>query len=349
MTSTLPLKNLFCAGFLKYEAPEKRFRLPSREWAHRFARYPGKLMAKLEKLKTSMFPHLYKSFFREDDPLTSEEDWEKTFNYIWAKEEDGNGYVLTEQSDIVGVIGTIFSKRIIDGKEYKFCNLHNWYVKEKNRGRGRQLMKPILNLKDYTITNFTPTDRGFTISKKLGFKELDSSLRIFFSPNILNKSSASSDYQFILDKKNIEAALYGKHRKIFSDHKNYGCSHILVRSKSNPNDDCYIVYTRVTRYIRPYCYIHYLSNTDLFEKAYRLICRRLSHLNNCLFTVIENRFVSKRKFPFSLKFPFKNPQLYLTSQVQPKNIDTLYSEIVFLKLCTFPDLSKMVGRWFRKK
>jgi hypothetical protein len=32
---------------------------------------------------------------------------------------------------------------------------------------------------------------------------------------------------------------------------------------------------------------------------------------------------------------------------QPENIDTLYSEVVFLNLCTIPDLSKMEGRWFR--
>ena len=293
-----------------------------------------------------MFPDIYKSFFREDDPSSSEEDWKKLFNYTWKKEEDSNGYVLIDQSDIVGVIGMIFSKRIIDGKENKFCNLHNWHVKEKYRGRSLQLMKPVLNLTDYTVTDFTPTGRVCSISKKLGFKELDSTLRIFFPIYISSNTSRSNEFQIITDDENIEEALKNEHSKIFRDHKDYGCSHMLIRSKANLNDYCYIVYTKVTRYIRPYCYIHYLSNTNLFERANMLICSRLSRLNNCLFTVIDNRLVSNKRFPFSFKFPFQNRQLYLSSNVQPKNIDTLYFEVVFLKLCTFPDLSKMIRRWF---
>jgi len=305
-------------------------------------------MTTLEKLRNSMFPEIYNTFFIEDDPYSSKKDWEYLFNQTYQKEEDYNGYVLIDQSHIVGVIGMIFSKRIIDGKEYNFCNLHNWHVKEKCRGRSLQLMKPAINLKDYTITEFTPTGRVCTISKRMGFKELDSTLRIFFPIHLSNKSSKISEYQIIIDKKAIETALQKEHLKIFYDHKDYGCAHMLVRSKANSKDYCYLVYTRVTRYIRPYCYIHYLSNTDLFRKAYKLICRRLSHLNDCLFSVIDNRLLLNKRYAFSFKFPFQNRQLYLSTTVQPKNIDTLYSEVVFLKLCTFPDLSKMISRWFHK-
>ena len=304
-------------------------------------------MTTLEKLRDSMFPDIYNSFFREDDPSSSKEDWKNLFNYMWKREEDSTGYVLVDQSDIVGVLGMIFSKRIIDEKEYKFCNLHNWQVKEKYRGRSLLLMKPVLNLNDYTVTDFTPTGRVCTISKKLGFKELDSTLRIFFPKYLSNNISRSNEFQIITDEETIKAALKNEHLRIFCDHQSYGCAHMLVRSKANQNDYCYIVYTSVSRYIRPYCYIHYLSNTNLFERAYKLICSRLSRLNNCSFTVIDNRLLSNKRFPLSFKFPFQNRQLFLSSSVQAKNIDTLYSEVVFLKLCTFPDLSKMIGRWFQ--
>jgi hypothetical protein len=312
-------------------------------------------MTTLEKITPDMFPQIYQNFFIEDDPESSQKDWERLFNYNYIKEEDHTGYVLVDNSVIVGVMGMIFSKRIIQGKEQKFCNLHNWHVKENYRGRSLLMMKPLLGLKDYTVTDFTPTDRVSAISEKLGFEELDSTLRIFlpvpqykrFDGQGSTQLPIQKKYQIISNLETIEGVLNGRELRIFHDHRDYESGHMLIRCRESQSEFCYILYSRVNRYIKPYCHIHYISNPDIFEKANRLIRYHLERLNDCSFSVIENRLVSNNSFSFSLKFPIRNRQNYRSSHLRPEHIDTLYSEVTFLKLCTFPDISKMVGRWLK--
>ena len=43
------------------------------------------------------------------------------------------GYVLKTKKKIVGFVGTLFSKRKINNKNYIFCNIHTWIVNEANR------------------------------------------------------------------------------------------------------------------------------------------------------------------------------------------------------------------------
>jgi len=45
----------------------------------------------------------------------------------------------------------IFSRRRIDNKIEKFCNLTSWYVHEDYRNRAFAMIIPLHSMKDYTI------------------------------------------------------------------------------------------------------------------------------------------------------------------------------------------------------
>jgi hypothetical protein len=95
----------------------------------------------------------------------------------------------------------------------------------------------------------------------------------------------------------------------------------------------------------PYCYIHYVSNKELFARRSVEIRRRLLKESRTRYAAIDRRQLPGVKLPFSFDLPLAVKQLYRTRQVAPQDIDSLYSEVALLNLTTFPDLS----HWLRRR
>ncbi len=226
-------------------------------------------MVSVAKIEKAMFPQVYDSFLKEDDPYSNEQDWRNLFNCLNGGADEQIGYALFDGSEIVGILGMRFSKRTISGKIHKFCNLHSWFVKEKYRGKGLFLMRPVLKLRDHTVVDFTPTQKVDEILKRLGFQYLNSTLTILLP--FLLKSTDASNFTITGDGQTIRDKLSRIDSKIFDDHRMFKCQYLLL---SNENEYCYIVYSTVIRHWLPYCYIHYISNKKMFatrNKAIRSI------------------------------------------------------------------------------
>src|SRR5262245_50374537 len=133
-------------------------------------------MATVEKATPAMFDDIY-PLLLELDKTHSIEKWRTIFDYQWESGEGYVGYTLVDGRKVVGFNGALFSRRIIGGREVKFCNLTSWIVKEQYRTESLRLVFPILNLKGYTFTNLTMNDRAWDVAKRLGFKNLDANIR----------------------------------------------------------------------------------------------------------------------------------------------------------------------------
>ena len=55
-----------------------------------------------------------------------------------------SGYVLKIKNEIVGFVGTLFSKRKIRNKNYIYCNIHTWVVNELHRMGSHLLFVPLI-------------------------------------------------------------------------------------------------------------------------------------------------------------------------------------------------------------
>src|SRR5690606_11870044 len=98
------------------------------------------------------------------NPKIGAKKWENFIKTKWAT-ENYIGYKATINKEIVGVILTIFSRRIYYEKEIKFCNISSIVVdpKYRNIGIANLLWNKIEELKDdYIITGFNPVK--FTVS-----------------------------------------------------------------------------------------------------------------------------------------------------------------------------------------
>jgi len=287
-------------------------------------------MIEVRRIERSMFQEVYPLLLDLNNPYLTETDWKRIFDYRWDREEDYCGYGLFDGREIVGFLGLIFSKRWIDNQMESFCNLTSWIVKEKYRDQSLALILPALKLKDHTLTDLSASDKVLRIMKRLGFRELESELKVLLPYPL---ARGPSDVRLTQEQNEIESVLKGNDLKLFRDHENLtSCSHLLLYG---PNGYCYLIYStvkNVTKY--SYNYIHYLSNPIRFREYHGVIRSKIISITKIPFIVVDSRLVRNVHLPFSYTLSLTPPRLYRSAHLEPEQIDNLYSELVLLNFST---------------
>ncbi|MBW3599035.1 MAG: hypothetical protein KY475_17410 [Planctomycetes bacterium] len=293
----------------------------------------------VKPLDNAMFPEVYATFLRDDDPHLCEADWRRLFSSRDAAPDCPPGYVLLDGDRIVGVLGTCFSRRRIDGRQHAFCNLHTWIVHEKHRGSSLFLMRPVLANRGLTITDFSPTPHVCEVSQRLGFQRLDARLRLF--PLAGRRRAATCSV--IESRPEILDRLDDAERQLAADHD---LPHMGVLLIEMGDRRCLMLYSRVDRWRLPYCYIHYISHQS--RDALAAVRRVLAARTGARFAAIDARFTAGVRLSRSVTLPVASRQLVRWSQAPPSHVDTLYSEVSLLNLTTLPDLRTAAHELTRK-
>ncbi len=263
----------------------------------------------------------------------------------WPRGESYCGLALKDGDKTVGFLGMIFSRRQIDGKIEKFCNLTSWFVQEPYRSSAILLLFPMFTMRGYTITDLTPSRKVYRIQKKLGFKDLDDRGRILLSfgrrliePQLPRPHLTSEPSQ-------IKPKLAGADLEIFNDHIDYPCSHLLAAAEDRY---CYLIYARHKKKRLTYAHVHFISDPEFFSRFYRDIRRSIIAESKACFILIESRFVHGLSLPLSFSLSFRAPKQYLSSTLKPEQIDNLYSEIILFNLRTHARLKYRIRDILRK-
>ena len=301
-------------------------------------------MIRVEKVDCANFKDM-NNIFSEIWATGSQEKGRKIFGYQWEREETHCGLILVDGDRTVGFLGMIFSRRRINDRVEKFCNLTSWFVHQDYRSRSIAMISALHGMKDYTITDLTPARKVYKIQHMMGFKDLDAMGRLLlpFGRRLFQPKYASMNLTH--DLAVIEKKLDGQNLIIFNDHKPYQCSHLLLTGKDRY---CYIIYSKLRRKRIPYAHLHYISDPDLFALAYRDIRKSILSHANAFFLLIDSRLVKNRKLPISICLPYRAPKQYMSSTLKPPQIDNLYSELVMLNLRTHPRLKYLIRNIWRK-
>jgi hypothetical protein len=263
----------------------------------------------------------------------SKEEWREIFDYQWESDEGYVGYALVDDRKVVGFNGAIFSRRIIDGREARFCNLTSWIVKEQYRAESMRLVFPVLKLKGYTITNLTMNERAWEITKRLGFKNLDTNVRILFLVPGLSATRKEEAPVIVSDRSRIAEILDPINLKIFIDHSHYNCGHLVIKDKHGYS---YIIYTR-KRYRKyncdiSYAHIHYISDRSAFLRRLNKIKSYFLKSLKYFFLAVDERLIGDATIPYSKVYQLKIPRMYKSEVLSREQVDNLYSELVVLGL-----------------
>lgn len=265
--------------------------------------------------------------FELDSINQAHEEWERLFKLHWDDSQNYFGYVMYDGDTAVGFLGLLFSRRVVKDKINNFCNISSWIVKKEYRRQSLHLLLPILELDNHTITVLTCNAGTYFITKKLGFIDLEIGQRVILPLPFLPKSKPSIN--IIFDHSEIEKQLKGETLKIYHDHRNLNCFHILI---CGPKGICYLVGARTIKKNIPLAHIHYVSDHRVFSSHISAVSGRLCWQIKVGGLLVDERLLQRETIFPSIHFSLTHPRVYKSNTLKSSDIDLLYSEYQILNL-----------------
>ena len=257
------------------------------------------------------------------DPNMPPEKWRAAFEPPWEVDAPNRGFVLLDGGELVGVLGAMYSDRLIRGTREQFCNLFGWFVLPTHRRHSLKLLYAALSAKNYHFTDLSPLSTLLPVLQRLGFQILDTTTTIV--PNLPLAAAGLRSRIHTGDRGGD--ILKGESARIFRDHRDAAAVRQLVVER--PEGVCHLVY-RVHRRKSVRCAtVLYLSDPDLFARSMRAVGAHLLLRHGALLTLIESRLLPERP-KLSAQWRPKQSKAFRTANLGEADVDYLYSELVLL-------------------
>ena len=234
------------------------------------------------------------------------------------------GYILKDDNKIVGFLGTMFSERTINKKNYTYCNLHTWIVNKSHRLSSYQLLLPVIE-KNCPVMTFTPIKSLIGLYQKFGFKKIEMKYRIVFPINLFSRNYLKIEEN--VDQ--IKKKLTNDQWKIFQDHSDSSFIKFIIYDENDTSNFSLIISSKVKKKIFKVFNIIYVSNKQFIKKNWQSVSKKLAKEFNiyCLgqYFLDEIECVLPNNITFSKNF---------IRDICVKNLPTdmtfnvLYSEII---------------------
>ena len=267
--------------------------------------------------------------------------WEPLFNYPWKTAEFPYGYALMDGKQIRGFLGTVFARRIINGKSTIFCNISTWVVDESyraslgnaGRGLGKRLVEPVLAHKDVVVTALSPNVLSAKSCESMGFKHLDSEQVVIpVFPGFRGWPGIGSSQKLAISFKpcEIRKRLNEKEREICNDHRDLPCKHFLIDSPKT-GEYCYGIATsgpirRLAMVGGRVLNLCYLSNSEFFARHFWSLAGLLWEEARIAAVRYDKRMIPQTVSTLSQRKVA--PRLLHAADIGGPQVDLLYSELV---------------------
>jgi len=237
------------------------------------------------------------------------------------------GYVIIDRTEkIVGFMGTIFSKKIINGSEYNYCNIHSWIVNDQHRINSFFLLTPLFE-KDITLTAFTPVKSLVGLLEKFEFKKIQMHYKLVFSFN--NIFQNKKHFNIINNQSEILKILNKSEERIYQSYSKLPYEKFIIIDNFNKSKYIFIIASKIKKKgIRTLSFF-YVSNIDEFKKNWKNFKSNISKEFKINF--FSEYFFDKSQsiFPGDLiLIKIKSRDICIKTSSQNINLDILYSDLI---------------------
>ena len=184
------------------------------------------------------------------------------------------GYILKNENEIVGFLGTMFSQRIINKKKYEYCNLHTWIVNKSDRLNSYLLLLPLIE-KNCFMMAFTAIKSLVGLFQKFDFKTLQMKYRVIF---LINFSNFFKKNLLKVENRNdqIKKGLTDEEWKIYQDHSDSSFIKFIISEERDSSNSSLIICTKVKKKFFKVLNIFYVSNKTFVKKNWQSISDKMS-------------------------------------------------------------------------
>lgn len=248
--------------------------------------------------------------------------WTGAFQHNWLPNPPNHGFKLLADGELVGTLGAIYSRQIIDGEAADFCNLTSLIVEHTHRARSMDLLSACLSQKQFRFTNFTPTPAVAKMLRLFRFRELPPNERVVFHAPIpaiamgLRVMTAPGD-------------LAGEAGRLWRDHVGLPGLHSFAVGRGE--DWCVVFWRPSVIKGLPSARIFGFSDPALFLRWRRAIGGHfLLRHGVCGMRIPEHLLPGNTTL--GIQRPNPTPRLYRGPELPHEKVQFLYSELVALPL-----------------
>ncbi len=183
------------------------------------------------------------------------------------------GYVLKCDNEIVGFLGTIFSQRKINNKNYIYCNLHTWIVNKSHRLNSYLLLLPLIE-RNCLIMTFTPVKSLIGLYQKFGFKRLEMKYKLI---SLISFFGFLKKNLFHIEKNvdQIKKKLNEDEWKIYQDHADSSFIKFIVFDINDESNFTLMICTKVKKKFFNVFNILYISNKLFVKRNWQSISKKI--------------------------------------------------------------------------
>jgi len=311
-------------------------------------------MYEIVKIKPDDFEEVIDLLELFENEEIDRKQWEILFFPVCKKlQNDFFGFGLLHNSKFVGVIMCIQSLRNINNKSCKICNISSWIMHPDYRGStmSLKLLNAVLDMKDFSFLNLTLSkDLQPYYIKKLKFSINTHKYHTLLKfPSIINRNILINDSSIRSYLSGADVCIYDDHQLPSVYHVLYKHNDIHIYSIIKPTlyssyvlNNSAIIYFLTKAWFKIFNkdffppkiklgLVHYTNKPSQFGASIHLysshICKRI----NVLGLSISDSY-PLRKNIFKIKNHLSQAGLYKSEYLNQSDLDTLYSELIFLNL-----------------
>jgi acetoacetyl-CoA synthetase len=258
-------------------------------------------------------------------PRIAPATWLSLFEYDWIADKPDLGFVLTDaQGAIAGFLATIYADRDTPHGRVRFCNVSSWAVLPEQRACALLLVREVLNRRECTITNLSPSPEAQAFFLRAGFQPLDDAKILWLPFANLTTLRQRRGTRIEDDAPRMRELLDERGLTILADHPR--CRHLVVEHRGALSHVVRIV--RRKRGVRV-SEILYCSDSALLARTFERVKLHILRRDRAVALVADRRILGKDA-PRGMLLPRK--ACFRPSRVSAVDVDNLYSEYALLPM-----------------
>lgn len=259
------------------------------------------------------------------------ERWRRLMTYPWMEDKPDLGRVVEDNGNILGFVGMVYSKRVVEGASETFVSISSWFLDRSMRGQGlgAGLMAAATDDPRITFTNVTSSDRVLPIVDAVGYRVLDDHRYLW-----RKKGRPDPRLRCEWDVEAIRGRLGEDERRLIADHAGLPVRPVLVETgehrallffsvKQKGSDVTYFDLLHTGDGALLAGHGQALADAILPDGAVVLAA-------DCRF--VANDSIDRRAPDGAEREALPVPRYYKSTRLAPARIDLLYSELQLLDL-----------------
>tara|TARA_B100000029_G_C17543480_1_gene947573 strand:- start:104 stop:1018 length:915 start_codon:yes stop_codon:yes gene_type:complete len=237
-------------------------------------------------------------------------------------------YIMEDQNDnVVGFMGTIFSKRVLNNNERIYCNIHSWIVNKDQRLNSFFLLTSLPE-ENITFTAFTPIKTLVGLLEKFDFQKINIKYKVvplfdflsFFKTNNFTVEREQSNFQKKLNKHDF---------KIYQNYKNLPYEKFIITNNIDKSNYIFVVASKIRKKGLNVLNLFYVSNKEEFKKKWHKLKTNISKEFKVKFALHYFFDNSDSIFPGSVVISKTIEQeICVKNLSESKDLDIIYSDLV---------------------